>query len=525
MYLFPRRVRASVIVSFLLTVLFAFPQTLCAQSAFPPGRYALVAGNSEYSGLAPLKNPGNDARDMAALLEKIGFSVRMILNSDLVTMEDAVERLAVDLSANRESIGIFYYAGHAVQSEGQNYLIPSNATIPGEPYLRERALAENAILETISKAKNRFTLIIMDSCRDNPFSWSRSGLRGMAPQSTSLSGYRIFYATAAGGTAQDGEGRNGVFTGELLRHLGNPELTIGEVFNRTGAAVQAATGEMQRPSVYSTFYDEIYLAKKTAADPVPVASIQKATASGLFWHEDFTDPSVRQAWAEGDNHTPFKDSANWKVMEGSMRQSEVKTSYEIPSTGRWTDGYTSVKKIDPVMSGVLRKDSRIMVSAKVRMGSSDPYFSKAGPVSFGFNFASGQGFPSAHSGTVWLQNAFSTSEGQRDAAKVMGVVLDGRKISTHEGKLPFEGYRSALSSKELSRQKKGMIIEYRIVIDCAKHSIAGSLRFDGDQAFTEVATWQNPAVADFAGSSLALQPILGATGTVCDFLEIRMEAQ
>ncbi|MCL2320248.1 MAG: caspase family protein, partial [Treponema sp.] len=103
-----------------------------------PKKYALVIGNSTYSGLAPLSNPVNDANDIAAVLTYLGFTVDKVLNGTQVQMENAVERLKANLSAAEKAYGFFFYAGHGVQSGGENFLIPVDANIPNENYLRNR---------------------------------------------------------------------------------------------------------------------------------------------------------------------------------------------------------------------------------------------------------------------------------------------------------------------------------------------------------------------------------------------------
>lgn len=139
-------------------------------SAQTKDRYALVIGNSRYAELGELKNTLNDARDMAEALEDLGFEVTSLINADLIAMEDAVSRFSRQLSASPNTMGVFYFAGHGVQSNGMNYLIPTDARIPEEFYLKLRALPVQAIFEDLQNAKNRLNIIILDACRDNPFS-------------------------------------------------------------------------------------------------------------------------------------------------------------------------------------------------------------------------------------------------------------------------------------------------------------------------------------------------------------------
>ena len=232
---------------------------LVAQSQ--SARFALVIGNGNYAELGHLANPANDATDMAAALKNLGFDTDLLVDADLDSMEGAVVRLGNKLGSISGSTGFFYYAGHGVQSGGINYLIPSDARIPSESFLRTKALAAQEVLDTMQNSKNGLNIVVLDACRDNPFSWSRSGTRGLTVIGTQPTGSIIVYATSAGSVAQDGTGRNGVFTQELLKNLANPDLEIKEVFNRTGADVQSVTDGKQVPVVYNQFYDKVYLSR------------------------------------------------------------------------------------------------------------------------------------------------------------------------------------------------------------------------------------------------------------------------
>jgi formylglycine-generating enzyme required for sulfatase activity len=272
-----RRWKYALIIAAALSV-FAFAPAgsgLAAQAAGGGERFALVIGNSDYSDLGSLKNPVNDATDMAKALEELGFEVTLLLNADLIAMDEAVLRLSSNLARKADSTGFFYYAGHGVQSGGVNYLIPSEAKIPGESYLKVRALAAQTVMDNLLEARNGLNVIVLDACRDNPFSWGRSGTRGLTMVGNQPSGSIVVYATSAGSVALDGTGRNGVFTAELLKHLRTPGVEINEVFNRTGAGVLAATLNRQNPAVYNQFFGTAYLAGQEA----PAAVLPSTTTT------------------------------------------------------------------------------------------------------------------------------------------------------------------------------------------------------------------------------------------------------
>jgi len=231
---------------------------LAAQAAGP--RYALLIGNGNYVDLGRLKNPANDATDMAQALKELGFQVKLLVDADLPTMEDAVVRLGNDLSQSADSVGFFFYAGHGVQAGGTNYLIPTETRIASEAFLKNKALPAKSVLDTLQGARNALNIVVLDACRDNPFSWGRGGARGLNVVGSQPPGSIVAYATSAGSIAQDGIGRNGVFTAELLKQIRTPGLEIKDLFNRTGKAVSTVTAGKQLPAVYNQFFDSAYLA-------------------------------------------------------------------------------------------------------------------------------------------------------------------------------------------------------------------------------------------------------------------------
>jgi hypothetical protein len=243
-----------------LPVLFFFLLVLSAQQEYAQNpKFALVIGNGAYTDIGRLNNPVNDAADMKAALEGLDFQVNLITNGTLAQMEDAVVRLGRNLSGENKAYGLFYYAGHGVQSQGENYLIPVDAQIRSESFLRTRALVMQAVLDEMQSAGNELNMIILDACRDNPFNWARGGSRGLSMVSRQPPGSIIVYATSVGSTAADGTGRNGLFTGQLLTHLKTPGLEVKEIFNRTGASVRQASNNTQIPAIYSQFFETAYL--------------------------------------------------------------------------------------------------------------------------------------------------------------------------------------------------------------------------------------------------------------------------
>ncbi|MDR1902780.1 MAG: caspase family protein, partial [Treponema sp.] len=244
--------------------------TLAAQQKYAENaKFALVIGNGAYTNITRLNNPVNDANDMTAALQGLGFQVDTVLNGSLDQMENAVVRLKNRLSTNSASYGFFFYAGHGVQSNGENYLIPVDVNIASESFLRQRAVQMQAVLDELNQAENALNIVVLDACRDNPFSWSRAGSRGLQVVAGQPADSIIVYATSAGSTAADGTGRNGLFTEQLLKNIKTPGLSVRDVFDRTGADVVRVSGRKQTPAIYSQFFGTAYLAGTTPVNPRP----------------------------------------------------------------------------------------------------------------------------------------------------------------------------------------------------------------------------------------------------------------
>lgn len=245
-------------------------------------RFALVIGNNAYGELGSLKSPVNDATDIAATLGNLGFKVELLKNTNLGAMEKAVINLKNKLSVNKDSIGFFYYASHGVQSRGQNFLIPANASIADEAFLKTKSLSAQIVTDLLQSAGNSLNMIILNACRDNPFSWSRGGSRGLSVVGTQPPGSIIVYATSAGSVARDGAGRNGLFTTELLKHMKTPGLDVAGVFRRSPAPMYGMSAAAVRYRRYITSFLTGYtLREQGAHPPAPPVLRKKLQNTGL----------------------------------------------------------------------------------------------------------------------------------------------------------------------------------------------------------------------------------------------------
>lgn len=234
-------------------------------------RVALVIGNGRYE-TGPLRNPVNDANLVTATLRELGFEVISRTDVNLQQMGAAVREFSRKISNG--SIGLFYYAGHGVQSSGRNFLIPVGAQIEAEGDVVLEALDLNSVLEQMGRANNRLNIVILDACRNNPFARSfRSGAQGLA-QVNAPAGTFIAYATAPGQTASDGKGQNGLYTQELIANMRSPNLPIEEVFKRVRVQVRQKSNGVQIPWDASSLEGSFSFVAGTAptAAPPPIAT-------------------------------------------------------------------------------------------------------------------------------------------------------------------------------------------------------------------------------------------------------------
>ena len=276
----------------ILSLLFLYsPAVLSAENRgikVRAGRLALVIGNGAYQ-TARLKNPLNDAEDMAATLRKLGFKVVLKKNANQRTMEDTIRYFGKQLRGG--GIGLFYFAGHGMQVDGRNYLIPINAKIDSESDVKYEAVDAGRVLGKMEDAENQINIVILDACRNNPFSRNfRTSERGLA-RMDAPKGSLIAYATAPGEVAADGPERNGIFTKYLMKHMIEPNLPIELVLKQARIDVARATGGRQIPWEASSLMGDLFFnlkkstpktekADKSKITPESVSETQVAAISG-----------------------------------------------------------------------------------------------------------------------------------------------------------------------------------------------------------------------------------------------------
>ncbi|MEM7329251.1 MAG: caspase domain-containing protein [Pseudomonadota bacterium] len=221
-------------------------------------RVALVIGNSAYDHVPALANPRNDAADLGEALTLAGFEVveGLDLSRDQMaaTIREFVDRL------DGASTGLFFYAGHGLQVDGRNYMIPTDLVLRDEADLQLQAIDMNYVLSQMERDP-RVNIIMLDACRDNPFAqtMSRSLANGLAPMETRSVGSLIVYSTQPGAVADDGQGRNSPFTAAFLKHARQPGIEIQQMLRRVRGDVIAATDNRQVPWDHSSLTGDVFL--------------------------------------------------------------------------------------------------------------------------------------------------------------------------------------------------------------------------------------------------------------------------
>lgn len=252
-------------------------------------RVALVIGNQTYSTVPSLRNARADAEAMAAALDALGFDVMLRLDLDDRALRQAMRDFKSRLDGGSEAV--FYFAGHGVQLGAANYLLPTNISPESEEQVKDDALMLQRVLDDLSEQKVRFSVAIVDACRDNPFpkSGTRSigGTRGLAP-TTAATGQMILFSAGAGQTALDNlspedPNPNGVFTRVLLREMTRPGVPVDQVLKRTRQEVVSlakSIGHEQVPALYDQTVGEFYFMPGVAAPQT--ARVETAAAPAAF---------------------------------------------------------------------------------------------------------------------------------------------------------------------------------------------------------------------------------------------------
>lgn len=242
-----------------------FAAALCAllacgvvDQAAGASRAALIVGNGAYRHVPPLKNPANDARDLAAKLRENGFEVEEVIDANLKAFEQAIERFLARLGPDAEAL--FHFSGHGMQIEEENYLIPVDFEMKDPASVKYDAISAGKLHDRMAGSGARLNIVILDACRNNGFAASRSSGAGLAAMNAARGSF-IAFSTAPGRTASDDPmGRNGLFTGYLLEALSRPGLSLDEVFNYVRERTYEASEGKQLPWTSSSVIGPFFFA-------------------------------------------------------------------------------------------------------------------------------------------------------------------------------------------------------------------------------------------------------------------------
>ena len=305
-----------------LTCVFILTFLPCLSIAAPEKRTALVIGNSDYE-IGSLTNPVNDAVDMASTLKRLGFEVILKKNIRHRDMEEAIEDFGNRLK--RGGVGLFYYAGHGIQINGVNYIIPIGAKIKKESDVKFEAVDANRILDEMGNANNGLNIIILDACRDNPLARNfRSSNRGLAVISSAPEGSFISYATGPGQVAMDGEKRNSPYTAALLKYMNVPGLPIERVFKNVRISLESLK---QTPWELSSLKGEFFFTP--GLQKVPLEQSVALPASTISSGQDIN--VTRQPVKVQENSTETADSID---LSGTWRAEHVSGQIYIYNDGK-----------------------------------------------------------------------------------------------------------------------------------------------------------------------------------------------
>lgn len=220
-------------------------------------RVALIIGNSAYAN-APLLNPANDAQAMSDVLRRLGFQVVELRDGSKAQMSAAISKMS-DTLKGKQGVGMLYYAGHGLQLDWRNYMVPVDANMKSAADVPKQAIELSSVVDVFKTAGNRMNIVVLDACRDNPFGKDTSTAKGLAqldaPPSTFLA-----YATAPGNVAEDGDEKsgNGLYTQFLLQELKRPTAKIEDVFKRVRLNVRKQSQGRQIPWESTSLEDDFF---------------------------------------------------------------------------------------------------------------------------------------------------------------------------------------------------------------------------------------------------------------------------
>jgi uncharacterized caspase-like protein len=320
----------------------AFAGMSASTYAVAETRVALIIGNSAYEKAdMRLPNPANDAAAIARVLKADGFETIVKLNLKRSDFYHAVDDFGSKISRDPHAVGLFYYAGHAVQADGVNYLIPVDADIQAQTDLEPNAFDVGRVLRSMKGAQNEMNIVILDACRNNPLPKTRGMDRGLA-RMEAPSGTFIAYAAGPGQTAQDGApGTNGVFTGEVIKAMSEPGLQVEQVFKKVIVGVKADTKGAQTPWMETSLQGDFYFLPKTAG---------AAATSGAAAAAAAATPNAPASVRHVDNQNELEQSY-WDRIKDSSDPADFKDyKAQYPNGAHAAEAALLLRKLNRAMA-------------------------------------------------------------------------------------------------------------------------------------------------------------------------------
>lgn len=288
-------------------------------------RVALLMGNSSYS-TGALRNPPQDVRVMNEALRTLGFKTTVVLNANQNAMKRAVREFGNQ--ARGAEVAFLYYSGHGTQANGENYLIPVQATIEKEGDYEVEAVSANALMHQIADARPKAAIVVLDACRDNPLATTRSGTKGLS-RMDAPTGTLIAFATAPNTTASD----EGHYARVLARQLTQPGMELVSAFRATAAEVLKLSGNKQNPRISEVSINEpVFLAGPGPVAAAPAPAVAKPSSPGSQPAEPFVFFVQTGAFTkEGDakEHLAELESAGMAGASITVRQSGRRDIFRV----------------------------------------------------------------------------------------------------------------------------------------------------------------------------------------------------
>jgi hypothetical protein len=234
-------------------------------------RIALIIGNSNYSSLGKLANPTNDANDMSKILSSLGFDVVAGTNLNKKQMLEKINLFddKINNSKAENTVAVFYYAGHGMEVNGRNFVIPTDAEMKYQEDVEFDGIVLDKIISRMERSNAKLNLVVLDACRDNPLPKKKrsSKIGGWGAINNVAEGTYIAFGTSPGRQAadSDGLGRNGLFTKHILKYLNEPGLSLNQLFKKVRKGVSLDSNQSQLTWSNDATFDDYYLVPTTKA--------------------------------------------------------------------------------------------------------------------------------------------------------------------------------------------------------------------------------------------------------------------